>query len=46
MTTSRRRSQSVGNNDEQRFKITEYRVQDRQTTFSMCYHREHVAQIC
>jgi hypothetical protein len=44
MTTSRRRSQSV--DDEQRFKITEYRVQDRQTTFSMCYHREHVAQIC
>jgi hypothetical protein len=36
-TTSRRESQLVGNNDKQRFIITEQRVQDRQTTSGMCY---------
>jgi hypothetical protein len=41
-TTSRLGSQSVGNNDKQQFKIIEQRVQDRQTNFDMCYHRENV----
>jgi hypothetical protein len=36
-TTSRRRSQSLGNNDKQRFRIIEQCVQDRQITFGMCY---------
>jgi hypothetical protein len=45
-TTSRRRSQSVGNNDKQRFRITEQCVQDCQKTSDMCYRREHVAQMC
>jgi hypothetical protein len=45
-TTSRRGSQSVGNNDKQRFRITEQCVQDHQTTSGMCYRREHVAQMC
>jgi hypothetical protein len=45
-TISRRGSQSVRNNDKQWFRITEQRVQDRQITSSMCYRREHMAQIC
>jgi hypothetical protein len=45
-TTSRRRSQSVGNNDKQRFRITEECVYDRQTTSGMYCRREHVAQMC
>jgi hypothetical protein len=44
--TSRRGSQSVGNNDKQRFKITQQYIQDHQITSGMCYHREHVAQMC
>jgi hypothetical protein len=32
-----------GVNDKQQFKITEQRVQDRHTTFGMCYRREYVA---
>jgi hypothetical protein len=45
-TTSRRMSQSVKNNDKQWFRITEQRIQDRQITFGMCYHREHMAHMC
>jgi hypothetical protein len=36
----------MGNNNKQRFRITEQRVQDFQTTFGICYHREHVTQMC
>jgi hypothetical protein len=36
----------MGNNDKQRFRITEQRFQERQTTSGMCYCREHVTQIC
>jgi hypothetical protein len=39
-------SQSVENNEKQRFRITEQCIQDRQTTSDMCYHREYVAQMC
>jgi hypothetical protein len=44
--TSRRKSQSVGNNNKQRFRITKQYIQDLQITFGMCYRREHVTQIC